>query len=87
VHVRSAGEIAIRIFERGVGPTTSSGTGTCATSAAAIALRGCATNLLVEAPGGTQRTEWLSREAEILLTGPAAIIARGEAFVKAQTEA
>ena len=33
VHVRSAGEIAIRIFERGVGPTTSSGTGTCATSA------------------------------------------------------
>jgi diaminopimelate epimerase len=81
VHVRDAGEISIRIFERGVGPTTSSGTGTCATSAAAIALRGCSTQLRVEAPGGMQQTDWPSPGAEILLTGPAALIASGEAFV------
>jgi diaminopimelate epimerase len=83
VYLRSTHEIAIRIFERGVGPTTSSGTGTCATSAAAIATRGCAARLLVEAPGGAQRTEWHGPQEEILLTGPAAIIASGEAFVPA----
>jgi diaminopimelate epimerase len=81
VHVRSAGEIAIRIFERGVGPTSSSGTGTCATSAAAIATRGCSAHLIVAAPGGVQRTEWPGPAEEMLLTGPAAIIAVGEAFL------
>ena len=40
VRVQSAAEIEFRIFERGCGPTTSSGTGTCASSTAAIALRG-----------------------------------------------
>jgi diaminopimelate epimerase len=83
VHIRSPHEIAIRIFERGVGPTTSSGTGTCACTAAAIATRGCAARLLVEAPGGVQRTEWHGADDEILLTGPAAIIATGEAFFAA----
>ncbi len=83
VYFRSRHEIAIRIFERGVGPTTSSGTGTCATSAAAIATRGCAARLLVDAPGGAQRTEWHDTQEEMLLTGPAAIIAQGEAYLPA----
>ena len=43
--VVSKDEIAFRIFERGVGPTTSSGTGTCASSAAAMAVRGTAREL------------------------------------------
>ena len=79
VHVRSPQEIAIRIFERGVGPTSSSGTGTCATSAAAMVARGCKASLRVEAPGGAQRTLWHGDD-QMLLTGPAAIIAQGEAF-------
>jgi diaminopimelate epimerase len=87
VHVRSAGEIAIRIFERGVGPTSSSGTGTCATAAAAIATRGCASRLVVQAPGGVQRTEWHGPTEEILLTGPAVIIAQGEAFLRVPEKA
>ena len=37
--VLSSSEIAFRIYERGCGPTTSSGTGTCASSAAAMVLR------------------------------------------------
>ena len=40
VRVLKEDQIAFRIFERGCGPTTSSGTGTCASSAAAMALRG-----------------------------------------------
>ncbi len=41
VRIESPEEIAFRIFERGCGPTTSSGTGTCASAAAAMALREC----------------------------------------------
>lgn len=81
VRVIDTNEIEIRIFERGVGPTTSSGTGTCATAAATIARRSGAASLLVRAPGGEQRVEWHGGENEILLTGPAELIASGEAFV------
>ena len=81
VQVLAPGEIAIRIFERGVGPTTSSGTGTCASSAAAMTLHGCARELRVHAPGGTQTVEWASADAEMQLTGPAVIVANGEAFL------
>ena len=80
VRVLGTNEIEIRIFERGVGPTTSSGTGTCATAVATIAHRNGAAHLSVRAPGGEQRVEWLGGENEILLTGPAELIAVGEVF-------
>ena len=80
VRVRSNNEIAFRIFERGCGPTTSSGTGTCASSAAAIALRGAARELTAVAEGGAQRTVWPAPEAAMLLTGPAEIVCTGEAL-------
>ena len=79
VHVVRADEIEFRIYERGVGPTTSSGTGTCASAVAAIAHRGGARHLLVRAQGGEQRVEW-DGSTEVLLTGPAHLIAQGEAF-------
>ena len=82
--VLSPGEIDIRIFERGVGPTTSSGTGTCATGAASIQLRGCSTTLSVKAPGGTQQIGWSKSSAEIFLAGPAVLIASGIAFPSPQ---
>lgn len=72
--------IEIRIFERGVGPTTSSGTGSCATGTASIARRGLKSPLVVRAPGGEQRVEWAGEGSEIVLTGPAELIARGEAW-------
>jgi diaminopimelate epimerase len=74
----SAHEIDIRIFERGVGPTTSSGTGTCATAAAAIAHCGAKSPLAVHAPGGSQRVEWSGPGTEMILTGPADLVAAGE---------
>lgn len=79
VQVRKADEIAFRIFERGCGPTTSSGTGTCASSAAAIALRGAAHELTATAQGGPQRVQWTEAQAEMMLTGPAVLICRGQA--------
>jgi diaminopimelate epimerase len=74
VRVLSSDRIAFRIYERGVGPTTSSGTGTCASSAAAIALRGCARTLTAIAEGGPQQLRWPGKDAEMMLTGPAEII-------------
>lgn len=80
VRVVNLDEIEIRIFERGVGPTSSSGTGTSASATAARALKGCTSPLLVVAPGGTQTVTWEGPGQELQLTGPAALIARGEAW-------
>ncbi|HUY80852.1 MAG TPA: diaminopimelate epimerase [Acidobacteriaceae bacterium] len=80
VRVMDTNSIEIRIFERGVGPTTSSGTGTCATATASIARRGLSPHLLVRAPGGEQSIEWVGEGNEITLTGPAELIANGEAW-------
>jgi diaminopimelate epimerase len=78
VRVRSSEEIAFRIFERGCGPTTSSGTGTCASSAAAMTLRGVARALSAVAEGGAQQVMWPSSDVEMMLTGPAEIVCQGE---------
>jgi diaminopimelate epimerase len=80
VRVNSKDEIGFRIFERGCGPTTSSGTGTCASSAAAMVLRGTARALTAIAEGGAQRTVWPANDAVMMLTGPAEIICVGEAW-------
>lgn len=76
-----ANEIEIRIFERGVGLTSSSGTGTCSASAVAIANCGGKSPLTVHAPGGSQRVDWAGPGSEMTLTGPAHVIATGEVFV------
>jgi diaminopimelate epimerase len=80
VRVMSPTEIAFRIYERGCGPTTSSGTGTCASSAAAMTMRGTERELTAVAEGGAQGTVWLGSDSAMLLTGPAEIICRGEAW-------
>jgi diaminopimelate epimerase len=80
VRILSPREIEIRIFERGVGPTTSSGTGTSASATAAIAVHECTSPLRVLAPGGAQIVTWEGPAGELHLTGPAALIARGEAW-------
>jgi diaminopimelate epimerase len=80
VRIASPSEIAFRIFERGCGPTTSSGTGTCASSAAAMVLRDVDRELTAVAEGGAQRTVWPANDAVMRLTGPAEIICRGEVF-------
>ncbi len=68
--------ITIRIWERGVGPTLSSGTGSCASLVAAAAFGGAARTATVVAPGGSQRVEWL--DDDVYLTGWAEILFDGE---------
>ena len=78
VVTRGPNEIEIRLFERGVGETLSSGTGSCASAAATIVGRRVSSPVKVIAPGGTQTVRW---DGHVYLTGPASIICRGEFFV------
>jgi diaminopimelate epimerase len=71
--VEAPHRVRILIWERGVGPTTASGTGACAAAVAAIAFGGAAREVDVISPGGTQRVEWPG--AELFLTGDAELIA------------
>jgi diaminopimelate epimerase len=80
VRIVNEHEIEIRVVERGVGPTASSGTGTAASATAALALRRCISPLSVVAPGGAQTVAWSGPGHELFLTGPAALIASGEAW-------
>ncbi len=78
-HVESPDRVRILIWERGVGPTTSSGTGAAASAVAAAAHGGARREVDVVAPGGTQRVEW--REDGIYLTGWAEIVLDGTAYL------
>ncbi len=78
--VRRVSEHAIeaRFFERGVGETRSSGTGSCASAVAAISAGHARSPVEVHAPGGTQSVRW---DGETFLSGPAELVCRGEFFV------
>ncbi len=76
--VEQPDSLRILIWERGVGPTTSSGTGSCAALVAAAAFGGASRDATVVAPGGAQRVEW--REDGVYLTGWAEVLCEGEWF-------
>ena len=78
VVVRGPNEIEIRLFERGVGETQSSGTGSCASAVAAIAAHRIESPVKVVAPGGAQTVRW---NDQVHLTGPATLVCRGEFFI------
>ncbi len=75
-HVESPTSVRILIWERGVGPTWSSGTGSCASLIAAAAFGGADRSAEVIAPGGTQRVEWDSDN--VYLTGWAEVLFDGD---------
>ncbi len=78
-YVEARDRVRILIWERGVGPTTSSGTGSAASAVAAAAHGGAAREVDVIAPGGTQRVEW--RDDGVYLTGWAEVVLEGTAYL------
>jgi diaminopimelate epimerase len=74
--VESPESVRILIWERGVGPTMSSGTGSCAALIAAAAFGAAARDADVIAPGGSQRVEW--RDDSVYLTGWAEVLIDGD---------
>ena len=78
IRVRDRGTIEVRVWERGVGETLSSGTGACA-SAVASNLKGLTDRCVrVLMPGGGLAVEWREADGEVLLTGEAEVVYRGE---------
>ena len=72
-------DIRVRFFERGVGETQSSGTGSCAAAMAALSTGKVESPVRVHAPGGLQIVR---REGkEVFLRGAARLICQGEFFL------
>ncbi|HUX66785.1 MAG TPA: diaminopimelate epimerase [Terriglobales bacterium] len=80
VRVVDRHHLEVRIFERGVGPTHSSGTGSGAAAVAAIASGRADSPVEVATPGGRQRVSWTGGEGQVKLVGPARIVAEGVYF-------
>jgi diaminopimelate epimerase len=76
--VEAPARLRILIWERGVGPTASSGTGSCAALVAAATVGASERDAEVVAPGGSQRVEW--RDDGVHLTGWAEVLCEGRWF-------
>jgi len=72
-------DVSARFFERGVGETQSSGTGSCAAALAAITTGRAESPVRVHAPGGIQTVR---RDGNLIfLRGAARLLCRGEFFL------
>lgn len=77
VLIERPNRIQVRFYERGVGETLSSGTGSCASAVAAIQKGFVTSPVEVSAPGGMQTVNW---DGQVLLRGTAELVGRGEFF-------
>jgi diaminopimelate epimerase len=76
VKVISRKEIAVRFWERGVGHTMSSGTGSCAATVASILNDLTGRQVRVQTQAGSLEVVW-PENGEVILTGPVERIAEG----------
>jgi diaminopimelate epimerase len=73
------GEIALRVWERGVGETLACGTGACATGVAARLAKGCGERNVIHVRGGDLVIEWAGGTSDsVFMTGPATFVFDGE---------
>ena len=72
-------DVKVMFFERGVGETRSSGTGSCASAVAAVATGRASSPVKVHAPGGTQTVR--IENGKVFLRGPARLVCQGEFFL------
>ncbi|HUZ46654.1 MAG TPA: diaminopimelate epimerase [Terriglobia bacterium] len=79
VRVISRSEIEVRYWERGVGKTMSSGTGSCGAVVSAILNGLTRRTVKVRTLAGRLEVSW-PKDGEVFLTGPAQIIARGNYY-------
>jgi diaminopimelate epimerase len=77
VHVLARDLIELRIWERGVGETSASGTCSCAGAVAAMVNEKVDRDVSVIMPGGKVRIVWRDDD-EVVITGSAEVVYRGE---------
>ncbi len=79
VRVRSREQLTVEIWERGVGPTLSSGTGCCGAAVTALRLGLVDSPVEVATRTGSQQVTW-SPGSNVLLTGVAELVADGRCY-------
>jgi diaminopimelate epimerase len=79
VEILSPSDIRMGIWERGVGETASSGTGSSASAVASIWNGLAKSPVRVHCPGGVMTVEWVEG-GDVFLEGEATIVAEGEYF-------
>ncbi|MEP6717928.1 MAG: diaminopimelate epimerase [bacterium] len=77
VRVKDRESIELRIWERGVGETTASGTCSCAAAVAAMVKKRTDRAIEVEMPGGRAKIHWRD-DGEVVITGKAEVIYSGQ---------
>ncbi|HWS98706.1 MAG TPA: diaminopimelate epimerase [Pyrinomonadaceae bacterium] len=77
VRVRDRGNIEVRLWERGVGETFSSGTCSCAAAVAAAINDKTDRRVSVHTPGGLIEVTWRD-DGEVVMTGRADVVYSGE---------
>ena len=80
VRVVNRGQLSVQIWERGVGPTSSSGTGCCGAAVTAIRLGLVDSPVKVGTGTGTRQVVAWSPGKNVLLTGDAELIADGSCY-------
>jgi len=77
VRVKDRDSIELRIWERGVGETTASGTCSCAAAVAAMVRKETERAIEVEMPGGRAKICWRD-DGEVVITGTAEVVYAGQ---------
>ena len=77
VKVLSAGEVQLRVWERGSGETLACGTGTCAVCVAGVLTGRTGRKILAHLPGGDLQIHWAENN-HVYMTGPAVEVFHGE---------
>jgi len=74
--IHSSSEIEIRIWERGAGETSASGSSSCAVAAAAVALGHIPSGeIVIRSPGGTLQIT-IAADLSVILKGPVEVVGR-----------
>jgi diaminopimelate epimerase len=71
VAVDSPGEVRVRVWERGTGPTPACGTGACAVVVAGVLTNRTGRTVSVRLPGGMLLIEWPDDSGPVYMSGPA----------------
>jgi diaminopimelate epimerase len=77
IEIRSDDEIALRVWERGVGETLACGTGACAAAVGSALTNRTGRRVLVNLPGGQLMITWADNN-HVFMTGPAEEVFQGE---------
>ncbi len=77
IRVDNPRTISVRIWERGVGETSASGTCSCAAAVAAMVKQKTERTIQVLMPGGQAKIQWRA-DGEVVITGAAEVIYAGQ---------